>query len=162
MVRSCIRKITLVRVSTLVTGNPKNISDQCLRELCVSLSASSPSKFSQTSPSRKQCSGSPPHRSASGCDASAPKMKNQDKQVCHFMLSVNFRPPHPILIRSTKKNYFLITYQTSDCCHGNNDTNHYYRRYPQASPVSWTVKVDMVVVMSCRLISVVYHGFIHG
>ena len=95
MVRSCIRKITLVRVSTLVTGNPKNISDQCLRELCVSLSASSPSKFSQTSPSRKQCSGSLPHRSASGCDASAPKMKNQDIQACHFMLSINFRPPPP-------------------------------------------------------------------
>ena len=91
-------------------------------------------------------------------------MKNKDVQACHLLLSVNFRPPpNPILIRSTnRKNYFLITYQTGDCRHGDNDTDHYYRCYPQASPVSWTVQVDMIVVMSCRLISVVYHGFIHG
>ena len=116
IVRSCIRKIMLVRVSTLVTGNPKNINDQCLCELRVSLSASSPSKFSQTSPSRKQCSGSLPHRSVSGCDASAPKTKNQDVQACHFMSSVNFRlPPHPILICSTKKKitFLLLTRQAT-------------------------------------------------
>ena len=103
----------LVRVSASVTGNRKNVSDQCLCELCVSLSTSSPSKFSQTSPSRKQCSGSLPHRSVSGCAASTPKIrKKQDLQACHFLLRVNFSPPpHPILIRSTKRKitFLLLT-----------------------------------------------------
>ena len=114
IVRSCIRKIMLVRVSASVTGNPKkkkNVSDQCLCELCVSLSTSSPSKFSQTSPSRKQCSGSLPHRSVSGCAASAPKIrKKQDLQACHFLLRVNFRPPPTPYLSAPQRERLLSYY----------------------------------------------------
>ena len=56
----------------------------------------------------------------------------------------------------------IATYQTSHCYHGNDDANHHYCRYPQAGPVTWAVKVDMIMVMRYCPIPIVYHSFIHG
>ena len=162
IVRSCIRKITLVRVSISVTGNPKI--------LMINVYAS---YVYPCQPPPPRCSVKPLHLRSNVRDpyptgpsqvAMLPHLKRKTKM---YRLAISCRastsgPPHPILICSTKKNYFLITYQTGDCCHGNNDTNHYYRRYPQAGPVSWTVEVDMIMIMSYCLIPILYHGFVHG
>ena len=56
----------------------------------------------------------------------------------------------------------IVTYQTSHCYQGDDDANHHYCHYQQAGPVTWAVKVDMIMVMSYCLIPIVYHGFIHG
>ena len=151
-------------MSTSVIGNPKI--------LVINVSASyvcpcqPPPPRSSVKPLHLGSNVRDPYPTDPSQVATLPYLK-YEKQRCTglpFIIERQLQaPPQPHTYPlHRRKNYFLITYQTSDCRHGNNDTDHYYRCYPQASPVSWTVKVDMIVVMSCRLISIVYHGFIHG
>ena len=106
----------LVRVSTLVTGNPKIL----MINVYVSYvyPCQPPPPRSSVKPLHLGSNVRDPYPTDPSQVATLPhlKTKNQDVQACHFMSSINFRfppPPHTYPLHKEKITFLLLTRQAT-------------------------------------------------